>query len=257
MIVASMPSVQHGARMKANSDRPRVPDGRRIYAVGDIHGRHDLLSRLHRLIAEDAAAAAARNTLVYLGDYVDRGPASRQVLDRLAGDPPPGFDAVFLKGNHDDFLLRFLEDGAAADTWLANGGVATLASFGIEGMGPRPDPDALAGIRRDLAGRLDAAHRGFLGRLRPCHVVGDYLFVHAGVRPGIPLAGQDPFDLMWIRGPFLEWDGPFGHFVVHGHTIAPVPDVRPNRIGIDTGAYFSGRLTCLVLEGDSRRFLQT
>lgn len=241
-----------------NFGRRRVPEGRRVYAVGDVHGRDDLLSRLHRLIAEDAAAAgAARNTLVYLGDYIDRGPASRQVLDRLTGDPLPGFDAVFLKGNHDEFLRRFLEDGAPSDTWLANGGVATLASYGFEGVRPVAGPGALDDMRRDLARRLGATHLGFLRGVRLFHTIGDYLFVHAGVRPEIPLAEQDPFDLMWIRGGFLDWDGPLERIVVHGHTVTPVPDVRPNRIGIDTGAYVSGHLTCLVLEGGSRRFLQT
>ncbi len=258
MIVASMGPVQHDVRTKANPERPRVPEGRRVYAVGDIHGRDDLLARLHDLIAEDAAAGGAtRNNLVYLGDYIDRGPASRQVIERLAGEPLAGFETVFLRGNHDDFLLRFLDDGGPADAWLMNGGIATLASYGIEMAFPPGNPAEIDGIRRDLARRLGSAHLEFLRRLKPSHAVGDYLFVHAGVRPGVGLAEQTPLDLMWIRGDFLDWDGPFGAIVVHGHTIAPVPVFRPNRIGIDTGAYSSGRLTCLVLEGGSRRLLQT
>jgi serine/threonine protein phosphatase 1 len=258
MIDASMGPVQHDAPIRANPERPRVPEGRRVYAIGDIHGRDDLLARLHALIAEDAAAGApAGNSLVYLGDYIDRGPASRQVIERLAGPPLAGFDAVFLKGNHDDFLLGFLDDGGPADMWLMNGGIATLASYGIEVGFPPGDPAVLDGIRRELARRLGPAHLEFLRRLKPSHGVGDYLFVHAGVRPGVALAEQDPFDLMWIRSGFLDWDGAFGAIVVHGHTIAPVPVFRANRIGIDTGAYSSGRLTCLVLEGDSRRLLQT
>ncbi len=241
--------------MRAKTGGPRVPVGRRVYAVGDIHGRDDLLARLHALIAEDAASGgAARNSLVYLGDYIDRGPASRQVIERLAGPPPAGFDAVFLKGNHDDYLLDFIDDDGPADMWLMNGGIATLASYGIEGP---PDPARLGAIRRDLARRLGPAHLDFLRRLKPSHAVGDYLFVHAGVRPGVDLARQDPLDLMWIRGDFLDWQGSFGAVVVHGHTIAPIPVFRDNRIGIDTGAYSSGHLTCLVLEGGSRRLLQT
>ncbi len=258
MIVASMGPVQHDAPIKAKSAGPRVPEGRRVYAIGDIHGRDDLLARLHALIAEDAATGTpAANSLVYLGDYIDRGPASRQVIERLAGPPLAGFEAVFLKGNHDDFLLDFLDDDGPADMWLMNGGIATLASYGIEVAFPPADPAELDAIRRDLARRLGPAHRDFLRRLRPSHAVGDYLFVHAGVRPGVDLAVQDPFDLMWIRGDFLDWDGPFGATVVHGHTITPIPVFRANRIGIDTGAYSSGRLTSLVLEGGSRRLLQT
>lgn len=235
-----------------------MPEGRRVYAVGDIHGRDDLLARLHALIAEDAGSGApARMSLVYLGDYIDRGPASRQVIERLAGQVLAGFDAVFLKGNHDDFLLGFLDDDGPADMWLMNGGIATLASYGIELASPPADPAGLDALRRDLARRLGPAHLEFLRRLKPSHAVGDYLFVHAGVRPGVELAQQDPFDLMWIRGDFLDWQGSFGAVVVHGHTIAPIPVFRANRIGIDTGAYSSGRLTCLVLEGGSRRLLQT
>jgi len=244
--------------MKADSNGPCVPDGRRVYVVGDVHGRDDLLARLHALITEDAAAAgAAGNLLVHLGDYIDRGPSSRQVLDRLAGGPPPGFEAVWLRGNHDDLLVRFLDDGAPPDPWLMNGGVATLASYGIDVGLPPVEPAAADGLRRDLARRLGPRSLDFLRRLRPSHTVGDYLFVHAGVRPGVKLAEQDPADMMWIRGDFLDWGGHFGRVVVHGHTITPAPVFRPNRIGIDTGAYRTGRLTCLVLEGASQRLLQT
>jgi serine/threonine protein phosphatase 1 len=244
--------------MRADSIGPRVPDGRRVYAVGDVHGRDDLLSRLHALIAEDAAAAAAvRKSLVHLGDYIDRGPSSRQVIERLAAGPPSGFEAVFLKGNHDDFLLRFLDGGAVPDLWLMNGGLATLASYGIELGLPPVEPADVDDLRRDLTRRLGPGHLDFLRGLRPSHAVGDYLFVHAGVRPGVDLAAQDPVDLMWIRGDFLDWEGPFGRVVVHGHTITPAPVFRPNRIGIDTGAYRTGRLTCLVLEGATQRLLQT
>lgn len=244
--------------MKANSNGPRVPEGWRVYAVGDVHGRDDLLSRLHALIAEDAATAAApRNSLVHLGDYIDRGPSSRQVIERLAGGPPSGFEAVFLKGNHDDLLVRFLDGGDPPDLWLMNGGIATLASYGIEMGLPPVEPAVVADLRRDLARRLGPRQLDFLRRLRPSHTVGDYLFVHAGVRPGVDLAAQDPVDLMWIRGDFLDWEGSFGRVVVHGHTVTPAPVFRPNRIGIDTGAYASGRLTCLVLEGATQRLLQT
>ena len=244
--------------MTAADSQSRVPVGWRVYAVGDIHGRADLLGRLHRLIAEDAAAVpAAVRAVVYLGDYVDRGPASAEVVDRLAGGPLAGFAAIFLKGNHEDLLIRFLDDGSSADVWLTNGGVATLASYGIEVPPGLSEPGDIEAVRRRLHRAMGPAHRDFLGRLRLSHGIGDYLFVHAGVRPGVPLDAQEARDLMWIRHAFLDWPEPFAKMVVHGHTVTPAAEVRANRIGIDTGAYATGRLTCLVLDGAARRFLQT
>lgn len=253
-----MVCVQHGAGMNAADCPPRVPEGLRIYAVGDIHGRADLLGRLHRLIAEDGAARApAAKAVVYLGDYVDRGPASRDVIGMLAGDPLAGFTATFLKGNHEDMLARFLEDGSLADVWLMNGGTATLSSYGIE-VSPRlRDGDGIDAVRHRLGEAMGPVHRAFLGRLRVAHQVGDYFFVHAGVRPGVALEQQEPRDLMWIRHAFLDWPEPFAKMIVHGHSVSPVPDCRANRIGIDTGAYASGCLSCLVLEGAARRVLST
>jgi diadenosine tetraphosphatase ApaH/serine/threonine PP2A family protein phosphatase len=236
---------------------PRVPPGRRVYVVGDIHGRHDLLVVLHRLIAEDAATAgSATQALVYLGDYIDRGPGSSAVIDRLLGDPLPGFETVFLKGNHEDMLLGFL-DGPSDANWLLNGGAATLASYGIEPGQRWFATHELDTLRQRLVAALPAAHARFLRSLRLTHVEGDYFFVHAGVQPERPLDDQDAHDLLWIRGAFLERTGDLEKCVVHGHTIQLTPDIAPNRIGIDTGAFFTGRLTCLVLEGSGRRFLTT
>ncbi|MCC7274355.1 MAG: metallophosphoesterase [Alphaproteobacteria bacterium] len=236
---------------------PRPPAGTVVYAVGDVHGRDDLLAARHaRIVAAAAARPAARRVLVHLGDYVDRGVHSRRVIERLAAGPPDGFEAVPLQGNHEAFLLRFLDTVEAGPGWLMNGGAATLASYGVAPPDPR-DTDELEAARRALRAALPDHHLAFLQRLRPLHQEGDYLFVHAGIRPWAPLDRQVPADLLWIRAPFLDWTKPFGPIVVHGHTITAEPDVRSNRIGIDTGAYASGILTCLVLDGDERRFLRT
>ena len=236
-----------------------VPAGTRLYAVGDIHGRADLLEALLQEIAEDAVRHPETGTkqLIYLGDYVDRGPASSAVIDMVLHDAPPGFEVVPLMGNHEEMMLRFLEDIAVGRTWMMNGGDATLLSYGVE------PPSMFAGTPRvhhaqqEFAERLPARHKRFLEGLAVSHVEGDYLFVHAGVRPGIALDQQRTEDLLWIRDEFLGSDRDFGKVVVHGHSITRDPEFRPNRIGIDTGAYRSNQLTCLVLEGTERRLLTT
>ena len=241
----------------AGARAPRVPDGRRIYVVGDIHGRIDLLVDLHALILGDAETA--RNpgrVVVYLGDYVDRGPGSFDVLDLLINEPLAGFEGVHLKGNHEDMMLEFLV-GPPDPLWTNNGGIATLASYGVEPPVALYHPSDLETFRRRLEEALPPDHLGFLQRLRLCHGEGDYFFVHAGVRPGVPLEAQNPHEMMWIRDRFLLSDADFGKRVVHGHTPSLVPEVFENRIGIDTGAFYSGRLTCLVLEGADHRFLHT
>jgi diadenosine tetraphosphatase ApaH/serine/threonine PP2A family protein phosphatase len=244
-----------GAR---TSPEPAGPQGTRLYAIGDIHGRADLLARLHGMIAADARRQPApRNVAIYLGDYVDRGAESRAVIELLLRQPLEGFEAVHLRGNHEAFLLRFLEDVAVGPNWLAYGGRETLASYGIDPPHATAPPDALMRAQQELNLRLPRAHRDFLAGLRLLHEEGDFAFVHAGVRPGVPLDRQDPEDLIWIRDEFLDSRAAFGRVVVHGHTITPAPDVRPNRIGIDTGAFMTGRLTCLVIAETSSAFLQT
>ena len=236
--------------------RARVPDGVRLYAVGDIHGRADLLDGLHGRIARDAERAPGRRkVVVYLGDYVDRGPDSSAVVEGLIARPLPEFESVRLKGNHEDFLLSFIDDASIGDAWLMNGAQATLASYGVEigGYGR----DALEEARLALIRALPADHLEFFRGLALTYEAGDYLFVHAGIRPGVGLRHQKDHDLMWIRDAFLESDADFGRVVVHGHSIRAEPDIRPNRIGIDTGAYHTGRLTCLVLEAEERLFLHT
>lgn len=233
------------------TSKPSAPAGKRIYAIGDIHGCAQQLDSLLRQIGEDAnVGPAEENLLVTLGDYVDRGPGSREVLERLAGEPLPGFSCVHLRGNHDAMMLEFLENPEAGPLWLMNGGDATCRSYQVE-------PSALpVTLSRDLRAALPDAHLAFLRSLSLSHREGGYLFVHAGIRPGVPLQDQRPEDLMWIRDAFLLSPEDHGWQVVHGHTPRNAPDRQPNRIGIDTGACFGGDLTCLVLEGDQQRFLR-
>ena len=237
-----------------------VPPGTRVYAVGDCHGCLEALRGLRAAIVADSTRADAagpradRRVVVYLGDYVDRGPDSRGVVESLVGEPLAGFESVHLLGNHEAFMRRFLDGEEVASVWMMNGGGATLRSYGL-------DVAALAGPNaRDLRDALTAAvpeaHRAFLDGLTLSHVEGDYFFVHAGVRPGVPLAAQEADDLLWIREPFLGSTADHGKVVVHGHSATAEVAVRPNRIGIDTGACYGGQLTALVLEGGQHRFLQ-
>jgi len=230
----------------------------RVYAIGDIHGRLDLLQRLRQDIAGDAAGAdAGRRVLIYLGDYVDRGLHSREVIDLLLDRPLAGFEEVHLRGNHEDTMLRFLDELGIGSNWLYYGGNMTLRSYGIQVPTGELNERDLERLQAEFRERLPDRHRDFLQGLRLNHRLGDYLFVHAGIRPGVPLAAQHPEDLIWIRDEFLNSRADHGVTVVHGHSISETVQVTDNRIGIDTGAYFSGQLTCLVLQDDSRSFLQT
>ena len=246
------------SRDRGEPAAPTAPPGTRVYAVGDIHGRDDLLEQLGLLIHEDAyRRQAPRNVVVYLGDYVDRGGKSREVIERLLRAPLPGFESVHLKGNHEDIMLRFLDDIAVAPTWLTYGGMETLESYGIEPPLPQAPPSELLRAQGLLRQALPPAHVDFLRGLRMTHEEGDYAFVHAGVKPGVPLAAQREEDMLWIRDEFLTSQASFGRIVVHGHSISRDPDVRQNRIGIDTGAFATGRLTAFVAEGTEWYFLQT
>ncbi len=236
---------------------PRAPAGSRLYAIGDIHGCLDHLRRLHDAILADAATAPPRRVLIYLGDYVDRGPASRGVIEALAAPGPAGFERVFLKGNHEDFLVQALTDRSVLPSWLINGGDATCRSYGFDPDHPPPGcKDRAAWQQESLRAALPPAHRAFLKSLALSHREGDYFFCHAGVRPGVRLAAQRAEDLMWIREPFLSTSAPHGKVVGHGHTPSQSPERRANRIGIDTGACYGGNLTALVLEDEEQRFLQ-
>jgi serine/threonine protein phosphatase 1 len=236
-----------------------VPPGTRVYAIGDIHGRLDLLVDLQDQIRAHAAEyPAARRVLVYIGDYIDRGYQSRQTLDHLLDSPLPGFNSVHLSGNHERTLLEFLDDISVGAGWLRYGGRETLFSYGVEWDRDLAGAEAcLERIRLELRQKLPERHRRFLADLPLMHEEGDYLFVHAGIRPGVPLDRQEPDDLLWIRDEFLASAADHGKVVVHGHSISEQPELRPNRVGIDTGAFATGRLTCLVLEGNQQSFLAT
>jgi serine/threonine protein phosphatase 1 len=234
--------------------RGGIPEGERVYAVGDVHGRADLLDELRELVAADCNERPPGSaTAVFLGDYVDRGPDSRAVLDILTSETFPT-PTVFLTGNHEAMMLDFLRDGGRGSGWLPNGGIDTLQSYRIE-LGDLRTARGLEAASQRLREVLPESHRAFLQGLRLTHEVGGYFFCHAGVRPGVPLDRQDVQDLLWIRQEFLSSTEPFGKIVVHGHTPVREPEVRPNRINVDTGAFVSGRLTCLVLEGTTHRFL--
>jgi serine/threonine protein phosphatase 1 len=236
----------------------RLGPGDRVYAIGDVHGRSDLLDRLYRLIRLDADnEPPGRRVVVHLGDYVDRGPDSRGVIERVMAPPLPGFQPVALIGNHDFMMRAFLADPRQVGPgWMMNGAAATLASYGVDPP-QRIEGGELERAARDLDAALPARHRAFLDRLAPLYRDDRFLFVHAGIRPGIAPEAQTLDDLIWIREEFLDSPADHGAIVVHGHSITREPDFRPNRIGIDTGAYRSGRLTALRLGDGVTKILQT
>ena len=236
--------------------RADLPAGRRLYCIGDIHGRLDLLEELHQMIREDSAGYSGSKGVIYLGDYIDRGSQSKQVLDLLIDQPLDGFDAVNLLGNHEQTMLDFLEHPQAAVAWLDFGGQVTLMSYGA-GLGRLLMERQAEVLSNELEAKLPQGHLDFLASCRLMHIEGSYCFVHAGIRPGVSLEEQTPEDLLWIRDEFIRSRQDHGHIVVHGHSITEEVEWMPNRIGIDTGAYYSGLLTALVLEGTDQRLLQT
>lgn len=237
-------------RSRKGTIKPQLPEGVRIYAISDIHGCADLLKQLFAVIDADLARSRPQHPIhVFLGDYIDRGPESRQTLDLLI-ERSKSHQTVFLKGNHEAFLMEALDDPARFDDWRKYGGLQTLVSYGLT---PTLNPDRAEQVEliKQLKTALPEAHKRFLKRLRLTFTCGDFFFVHAGVRPGIRLSRQREADLLWIRDAFLESEENFGKYVVHGHTPVREPDIRPNRINIDTGAYATGNLTLLTVQGSS------
>ncbi len=253
-------SAETGSKVASFGSPPAAaPEGRRIYAVGDIHGRADLLEKLLQIIRKDALVEPVnhRPILIFLGDYIDRGFQSKGVIDLLLGDLVSPFETYFLKGNHEAAMLQFLNEPAMGPRWAEFGGAETLVSYGVRPPRTRTSREEWA-IASDALNRvLPPEHLDFLMSLRLSVQIGGYMFVHAGVRPGVDLARQSEQDMLWIREEFLNDSRPLGAVVVHGHTPATRPHRDSRRIGIDTGAYLSGRLTAARFEHEAVDFLST
>ena len=229
--------------------KPRLPDGICIYAVSDIHGCADQLAKVFAAIDYHLSRVQPRRPIqVFLGDYIDRGPASSQVIDMLI-ERGRHYETIFLKGNHEAILVDLLRDPDIFPIFQQYGGLQTLLSYGLV-PSVNPSREEQQALIRELAQKIPDPHRRFFDSLSPKFFCGDFLFVHAGVRAGIPLSQQKEEDLLWIRDEFLSNDKSFDKFIVHGHTPVPKPDIRSNRINIDTGAYATGILTLLTIRGD-------
>ena len=230
--------------------------GRVGYAIGDIHGRADLLARMFERLEAEPRTSEKPPIVIFLGDYIDRGPDSAEVIELLLYKRPEGFEHYYLKGNHEEALLSFIADPAAGRAWLGHGGLQTLGSYGVA-----PLPSAGAS-QKDIAKaaalfreKLPDSHLAFFNRLERYVTHGDYAFVHAGVDPARKLEAQTDQDLFWIRRKFLESDRQASHVIVHGHTPAKAPYRDKRRVGLDTGAYFSGVLTAARFEGEEVSFI--
>ena len=235
-----------------------LPDGELVYAVGDVHGRFDLLQKMCALITADMASKAPqKTTVIFLGDYIDRGFQSREVIDCLLGLEIQGAELVCLKGNHEHMMLSFLDDPQANRNWLDVGGLAALASYGVAVEDPSGNDEILEDLAEQLRINIPSAHVMFMQNLPLYKRIGDYLFVHAGLRPEVGFENQKDWDMLSIRQAFTFSDYDFGFRVVHGHTGVREPLELPNRIAVDTGAFATGVLTAAVLSGTQVTFLAT
>jgi serine/threonine protein phosphatase 1 len=229
--------------------KPKLPDGVCIYAVSDIHGCADELRRVFTAIDYHLRRARSTRAIhVFLGDYIDRGPGSRETIDLLI-ERSRRHETIFLKGNHEAMLYEVLLNPHTFSEWKEYGGFQTLMSYGLA-PSLNPDQEEQKALMAALARRIPLPHRRFFDGLRSKFLCGDFFFAHAGVKPGVPLRQQRDDDLLWIRDEFLQSDENFGRFIVHGHTPVPKPDIRHNRINIDTGAFATGNLTLLTIQGD-------
>ena len=242
--------------LRVQGRRPSLLAEVRIYAIGDIHGRLDLLNELLARITSDIALRpTARPLYVFLGDYIDRGSASRETIDRLI-EHGKTHESIFLKGNHELIAIKCLSDRGLFDQWLRLGGLETLVSYGVPAE-TLANGKQIAELQSAFHGALPQAHFRFFRDLKNSFECGDFFFAHAGVKPNVELSRQKENDLLWIRGEFLTSKDDFGKIVVHGHTPAREIEVGPNRINIDTGAFATGRLSCLVLEGEELSVIDT
>jgi serine/threonine protein phosphatase 1 len=246
--------LSHGAARPA----ARTPPGCVVWAIGDIHGRSDLVDRLLQGIRTDLyATEAARKVVVFLGDAVDRGLDSRGVLNQLCNfAADPALEVHFIRGNHEDRMLAFMEDPMVGPGWCDYGGRDTLASYGLTAPAMRGDIGGWAETADALRRAMPEFHHDMLASLQPHVVVGDYFFTHAGARPGVPLINQSLHDLMWIREPFLDDPALFEMVVVHGHTPADAVHSDQRRVGVDTGAYATNVLSAVRLDADRREIMQ-
>ncbi len=228
--------------------------GELVYAIGDIHGRYDLLKVLLSTLESDfrSRSGGRAPVLIFCGDYVDRGPESAAVIEALIWlQQRPDMNVRLLKGNHEQAFLKFLDDPAEGRGWFEFGGLETLAAYGVDAPRPDEDGEGLLRARDSLLAKLPASHLRLLENLELMVVVGDYAFVHAGIRPGKSLANQQERDLLWIGEEFTEAQGPFEKVIVHGHSWrGDKAEVLGHRVGLDTGAYATGVLTAVRLDGD-------
>ena len=244
-MLATLPGLRE---LRVRGRRPSLPAELRIYAIGDIHGRLDLLNELLARISSDIALRPTVKPLyVFLGDYIDRGSASRETIDRLI-EHGKTHESIFLKGNHELIAIKCLSDRGLFDQWLRLGGLETLVSYGVPAE-TLANGKQIAELQSAFHGALPQAHFRFFRDLKNSFECGDFFFAHAGVKPNVELSRQKENDLLWIRGEFLTSKDDFGKIIVHGHTPAREIEVGPNRINIDTGAFATGCLSCLVLEG--------
>lgn len=243
--------------LRVRGRHPSLPAGLRIYAVGDIHGRSDLLDTLlARIETDKALRPTVRPLYVFLGDYIDRGSSSRETIDRLISHGET-HEAVFLKGNHELLAIKGLSDPNLFDQWMRLGGLETLKSYGAAAPETSANGKQIIELQTAFHDALPQAHFRFFRHLKNSFACGDFFFAHAGVKPKIDLSRQKERDLLWIRGEFLSSNDDFGKIVVHGHTPCSEIEVGPNRINIDTGAFATGRLTCLVIEDASLSVIDT
>jgi serine/threonine protein phosphatase 1 len=243
-------------RLRVHGRRPSLPVGTRIYAIGDVHGRLDLLDELFaRIDADIGRRRAEKPVYVFLGDYIDRGPSSRETVDRLI-ELRKTNECVFLKGNHESIAVRCLVDRSRFDQWMRLGGMETLNSYQISAHGVRSEKRVVE-LQAAFHHALPQTHFQFLRDLQASFTLGDFFFAHAGVKPGVDLDIQSENDLLWIREEFLSSNVDFGKIVIHGHTPVHGVEVSSNRVNIDTGAFATGHLTCLVIEGEALSVIST
>ena len=252
-MLATLPGLRE---LRVRGRRPSLPAELRIYAIGDIHGRLDLLNELLARISSDIALRpTVRPLYVFLGDYIDRGSASRETIDRLI-EHGKTHESVFLKGNHELIAIKCLSDRGLFDQWLRLGGLETLVSYGVPAE-TLANGKQIAELQSAFHGALPQAHFRFFRDLKNSFECGDFFFAHAGVKPNVELSRQKENDLLWIRGEFLTSKDDFGKIIVHGHTPTREIEVAPNRINIDTGAFATGLLSCLVIEGEELSVIDT